>query len=188
MREPKQDGFQEFDLEQMEAETEEMLRLRYLNSANAEFKKTSGGFVSLDAFDESYPRVDFCRAFPFTDPDLYISVRTTDEKAKEIGVIKDLNSDVSAQTAEIIREQLKLRYFTPQIKRIISVKTEYGFAYWEVETDAGVCRFTIRMNGGAVVSLTETRVIIHDLDGNRFEIPDVSKLTAKELKKIDVFI
>ena len=27
-----------------------------------------------------------------------------------------------------------------------------------------------------------------DLDGNRFEIPDISALTAKEMKKLDVFI
>ena len=40
----------------------------------------------------------------------------------------------------------------------------------------------------AVVHLTETRLLITDLDENRFEIPDTSKLTGKELKKIGLFL
>ncbi len=44
------------------------------------------------------------------------------------------------------------------------------------------------MSGNAVVHLTETRLLITDLDENRFEIPDTSKLTGKELKKIGLFL
>ena len=51
----KNKGFEEeFNLEQMEKETEEMLRMRYITKANAEFKRTEGGFVSLKIEDEFY--------------------------------------------------------------------------------------------------------------------------------------
>lgn len=39
----------DFQLEQMEQETEEMLRVRYLNKENAEFERTGTGFLRLSA-------------------------------------------------------------------------------------------------------------------------------------------
>lgn len=179
---------EEFDLEKMEKETEEMLRLRFITKENAVFERTEGGFVSMEIDGESYPRVQVYRSFPFTDPDAYISIREPDEKAKEIGVIKNLRKDVSKETRQMLEEQLRLRYFTPKIEKIINIKDEYGFAYFDVLTDHGACRFTIHMGGGSVVNLSDTRLMITDLDGNRFEIVDVTKLSAPELKKLDLFL
>lgn len=179
---------EEFNLEQMEKETGEMLRLRYLNRENAVFKKTAGGFVSLSAFGEEYPRVRVVRSFPFTDPDHYISIRTPDEKSREIGMIMDLNKDVDEDTRAMLTEQMNLRYFTPVITKIHNIKDEYGHAYFDVETNEGPCKFVIHMNSSSVVHLTDTRLLITDLDGNRFEIPDYSKFSARELKKLDLFL
>lgn len=172
----------------MEEETAQMLRLRYLNRDNAVFERTKGGFVSLKIGDEFYPRVGVYASFPFADPEKYISIREATEKAKEIGIIMDLNADVDAETKKMLKEQMAVRYFTPVIKKINSIKDEYGFAYWDVETSNGRCKFTIRMNSSSVVYLTDTRLLITDLDENRFEIPDFTKLTAKELKKLDLFL
>lgn len=184
---PDEGGQEEFNLEQMEKETEEMLKLRYINKDNAEFKRTDGGFVSVRIGEEFYPRVQVIRMFPFSDPSRYISIRTPDEHSKEIGIIEDMR-DVSKETAQMLTEQLNLRYFTPVITKIINIKEEYGYAYFDVVTDRGACRFTINMGGHAVVHLTETRILISDIDENRFEIPDVTKLTPKELKKLDLFL
>lgn len=186
--EKHKDFEEEFNLEQMEKETEEMLRMRYITKDNAEFKRTEGGFVSLKIEDEFYEKVQVYRTFPFTDPGIYISIREANEKAKEIGVIKDLNKDVDAETAKMLEEQMSLRYFTPQITKINSIKAEYGFAYFDVVTDHGACHFTIHMGGSSVVHLSDVRLMISDLDGNRFEIKDVSRLSAKEQKKLDVFL
>ncbi len=178
---------EDFNLEQMEKETEEMLKLRYLNKDNAEFKRTDGGFVSVKVGEEFYPRVHVIRMFPFSDPDKYISIRTPDEHSKEIGIIENMK-DVTKETAQMLTEQLNLRYFTPIITKIVNIKEEYGYAYFDVVTDRGACRFTINMGGHAVVHLSETRILISDIDENRFEIPDVTKLTPKELKKLDLFL
>ncbi|MBO4652991.1 MAG: DUF1854 domain-containing protein [Lachnospiraceae bacterium] len=185
---------EEFDLAQMEAETEEMLRLRYLNKDNAVFTRTAGGFVSLDIAEgekgepEHYDRVRVVRSFPFTAPTTYISIRTTEEKSKEIGIIKDITKDVSKETRKMLEEQMSLRYFTPVITKIHDIREEYGHAYWEVETTEGPCKFVIYMNSSSVVSLSDVRLMITDLDGNRFEIPDYTKLSAGELKKLDLFL
>lgn len=179
---------EEFDLEKMEKETEDMLRLRYITKENATFSRTEGGFVSMKIEEEEYPRVQVVRSFPLNEPDVYISIREPDEKAKEIGMIRDINKDVTKETAEMLREQMRLRYFTPKIERIYNIKDEYGFAYFDVLTDHGRCKFAIHMGRGSVVNLTETRLMITDLDKNRFEIPDITKLTATELKKLDLFL
>ena len=88
----------------------------------------------------------------------------------------------------MLEEQLNLRYFTPIITKVINIKDEYGYAYFDVVTDRGACRFTINVGGHAVVHLSETRILISDIDENRFEIPDVTKLSARELKLLDLFL
>lgn len=178
---------EEFNLEQMQKETEEMLRLRYLTPKNAVFTRTEGGFVSLKVENEVYDRVHVVRMFPFSKPDQYYSIRTTEETSKEIGVIRDRKS-FSAEVWEMLDEQLNLRYFTPIIKKIYQVKDEYGYAYFDAETDKGRVKFVIHMGGNAVVHLSDTRVLISDIDENRFEIPDLSKLTVNEQKKLDLFL
>lgn len=177
----------EIDLEELAKETETMQRLRFLKPEEAVFTKTPGGFVSLKAFGEEYARIGLYRAFPFTDPNRYISVREANMKAREIGIIENLD-DFGSETAAMLTEQLDIRYFTPEILKINDIKDRYGFAYFNVVTDKGTCKFTIRNGGGSVVHLSETRLLISDLDGNRFEITDTAKLSPAELKKLDLFM
>ena len=125
--------------------------------------------------------------FPFMHKDELLSIRTADERSKEIGIVEKL-SDVTEGTAKLLREQMTLHYFTPVITRIISIKDEYGYAYWNVETDHGACRFTIQMGGNGVVHLSDTRILIIDIDEIRFEIPDIRRLSNSERKKLDLFL
>lgn len=178
---------QEFNIDQMEREVEEMTALRYLTKENAVFARTEGGFISLEFDGKKWERVQVIRLFPFTEPDQFISIRTVEERSKEIGVIEDMKK-VSKETRKMLEEQLKLHYFTPVIQKVLDIKDEYGYAYFHVMTDRGECRFTINMGGNAVVRLTDTRLLITDLDENRFEIPDVLQLSQKEQRKLDFFL
>ena len=178
---------QEFDEEKMKAESADLLELRYLTKENAKFERTPGGFVKLTYKGETYDRVSVYRTFPVTMPEEFISIREANEKAREIGVIEKL-SDLDPEQAKMLKEQLDLRYFTPEITKIYDIKTEYGYGYFHVMTTYGECRFTIHNGGSSVTSLTDTRVVINDLDGNRFEVPDIMKLTVAERKKLDLFI
>lgn len=178
---------EEFDEEKMKAESADLLELRYLTKENAVFERTPGGFVKLTYKDKTYDRVGVYRTFPVTEPEEYISIREADEKAREIGVVEKL-SCLDKEQADMLREQLNLRYFTPEITKIFDIKTEYGYGYFHVMTTYGECRFTIHTGGGSVVSITDTRIVITDLDGNRFEVPDIMALTTNERKKLDLFI
>lgn len=178
---------EEFTLSQMEQETDEMLRIRYLNKDNAVFERTGNGFLRLTVGEENYDRVQVVRMFPLSYEEELLSIRTVEERSKEIGIIEKM-SDVSEETQAMLREQLRLGYFTPKITKVHNIKDEYGYAYFDVETDKGHCLFTIQMGSNAVVHLSDTRVLIMDIDENRFEIPDIDQLTNNERKKLDLFL
>ncbi len=177
----------EFDEEALKKESEDLLKMRFLTEENAVFARTEGGFVSLKTGDKEYKRVGIYLTFPLTSPEEYISIREADEKAREIGMIEKL-SDLKKDTQEMIREQIRLRYFMPVITKVLDVKDEYGYAYWHVNTNFGVCRFTTQMSGDAVISLSDSRLQVTDIDHNRYEIPDFYKLSIGERKKLDLFI
>ncbi|MCL2089544.1 MAG: DUF1854 domain-containing protein [Oscillospiraceae bacterium] len=157
--------------------------INYLTESDSRFEETEGGMLRLVYKDEG-KIVYLYRSFPFTAPNEFISVR--DDDGKEIGIIRDIRN-LSGETAAAVSKALKARYFVPVITKIISVKEEYGYSYWYVGTDKGECRFVAQM-GRASITLSPTRVMIRDLDGNRFEIPDTAALPVNELKKIELFL
>ena len=184
--------FEEFDEEALKKESEELQAMHLLTKENAVFSRTSGGFVALDYKDEEgnhheYKRIGVYLTFPLTNPEEFISIREADEKAKEIGIIEKLSLLDKDQQA-MLKEQIRLRYFMPTIKKVIDVKDEYGYAYWNVVTDFGACRFTTQMGGSTVVNLSGDRYLVTDIDGNRYEIPDFFALSVGERKKLDLFI
>lgn len=174
-------------VEQEKKAVEEIISIKRITAENAVFKRTEGGFVSLYYADQHYSRVAVHRCFPFSDPEHYISIREPDGDGKEIGLVIDINA-LPQETRELLEEQMRLRYFAPIILKVHEIKEEYGYSYWEVTTDRGRCRFTTRMGGGSVYSIGKDRYLVNDLDGNRFEIPDLYQLTPKEIKKLDLFI
>lgn len=178
---------QEFDEEELKRESEEVLKMRFLTSENAVFTRTEGGFLALKTGDKEYDRVGIYLTFPLTNPEEFISVRESDEKAKEIGIIQSIKS-LKKEEQDMVREQIRLRYFLPVIRKVLEVKDEYGYAYWHVLTDFGACRFTTHMGGDAVVNIGGSRYQITDIDGNRYELPDLYALSVMERKKLDLFI
>ena len=166
---------------------QQKLEIQYLTPENARFSPTGGGFAALDVGEEHYDRVTVYRAFPFTEPDRYLSVRLPDSKSVEIGVIERLDRFDEA-TVALLNEQLTLRYFTPKITKVYSAVDRRGFSTLDVETDRGRCRFYFRGGSDAVTRLSETRLIFTDLDGNRFEVPDVTRLSPREQKRLDLYL
>lgn len=177
----------DFDLKQMEKESEEMIKMVSLTKENAVFSKTSGG-LSLTFNNSTYENVQLIETFPFTDPYVYISVRDISNKNKEIGLIEDLEKDFEAVSIKLIKEQLDLRYHMPVIEKILNVKESGGYSNFTVMTNFGETQFALRSNGTYITALTEKRLIIQDLEGNRFEIPDKNQLSSKALKKLELFM
>ena len=95
-------------ISQMEKEVQEMTALRYLTKENAVFSKTEGGFLSLEYNGQFWNRVQVIRLFPFTEPEKFISIRTVEERSREIGVVKDLKDMEKEKSLPFARRAIKL--------------------------------------------------------------------------------
>ena len=132
-----------------------------------------------------YDRVFLHRAFPFDHPESYISVQDADKN--EIGMISDL-SVFPEETAALLRGELARKYYAPVLRSILSVRDRYGYAYCTATTDAGEITFTLRDASRSIFKADAKRVIITDIDGNRYDIPDVAELDRKSYKKIELYL
>ena len=72
-------------------EVEELLKTKLLSPDIAKFSATPGGFITLTLSGEEQGMVNIIRAFPFTAENEFLSVRTADDKQKELGMIEKLS-------------------------------------------------------------------------------------------------
>jgi hypothetical protein len=163
---------------------------------NSWFSLSTGGLISLkiinaDGEEETFERVVIRRSFPVTAPDEFLSVREPDSRIKgrgsEIGMIRNINI-FDKDTVKLINDELEVRYFTPEIKKITSAKEKFGYTYWEAETTAGSASIVLNNPFSNIRVLEDKRIFISDMDGNCFIIPDPSKLDKLSYKYIEIYI
>jgi hypothetical protein len=126
--------------------------------------------------DRSFPKVGVLRAFPLSDRNHFFSVRDTADN--EIGLIAN-PTDLTAENQNLIDEDLQRRYFVPSVKRIVSAKERFGTVDWTVETDRGICHFTTQNLRENVQRPAPGRIILNDVDGNRYDIRNVDELNRE---------
>ena len=171
----------------------DIVAVLYITKDNTKFEKEND-FVkmTLTAPDaegtvetKTYDRIFLHRAFPFDYPYAYISVLDAD--SKELGLIADVN-ELDTEAAEMLRAELDRKYYTPVIKQILSLKDKFGFSYWKVVTDEGELSFTLRDTFQSLMKVGGTRIFVNDIDGNRYEIPNIEELDRKSFRKIELFL
>jgi len=91
-------------------------------------------------------------------------------------------------TFNLLNAELELRYFTPEITKINSIKDKFGYSYWDVETTAGKVSMTLNSPYNNVRVLEDKRVFISDMDGNAFIIPDPKKLDRTSYRFIEIYL
>lgn len=188
----------------------ELVEIIYFTPENAVFYETENGFAALRAFipkvnkddlaledkeksdgGEKTPewqdlgRVLFHRAFPFEKPEEYISVQ--DEDGREYGIIRKL-SDFDGKGRDIVDKALSRKYFCPEIKRIRKLQEQFGYSCWEVDTDVGAMELVLKDTFGSIIRISDIYLIINDISGNRYVIPDVSALDRKSYRKIELYL
>lgn len=126
--------------------------------------------------DRSYLKVAILRAFPLSDPNRFLSVR--DDADKEVGLIVD-PAELTAENRKLVEEDLQRRYLVPAVTRIVSARERFGTVDWTMETDRGVCRFTTRNLRENVQRPAPGRILLSDVDGNRYDIRNVDELSRE---------
>lgn len=154
----------------------EASKLVFLDAKKLRFHK-HGAILRLTIEDDrSFLKVGIVRAFPLSDRSRFFSVR--DGADNEIGLIVN-PTDLSAENQNLIDEDLQRRYFVPSVKKIVSAKERFGTVEWTVETDRGVCHFTTQNLRENVQRPAPGRIILNDVDGNRYDIRNLDELSRE---------
>lgn len=174
-RHEQQNQYAQYDLIQELARLEtESLRLSNDNFGDLCLEKLEKDEKVL------YPKVKVLRAFPLTHPGQFIIFRDKDNL--EIGVLIQPDQ-LDENSRRLLEAYLEKIYFMPKITKIYKVDSEFGAAKWEVQTDRGrrnfdlASRYDIRTLGH--------RILIKDLDGNRYEIPNYRTLDKKSIALLE---
>ena len=119
-------------------------------------------------------------AFPLTQFGRYI--RIVDTEGEEVTILRDLTA-LDQESEQILQQELEKVYFMPRIRDVSDIQITMGIYRWEVTTDRGQRAFEVRHPRHNIRRIGSTRLIIKDVDGNRYDLPDWTQLpkAAQEL-------
>jgi hypothetical protein len=123
----------------------------------------------------SYGAVRLYQAAPLSMPGRYLSLQ--DSKNEEIFLVDRLD-DLNPESRAVAEEEIHRRYLTARVDAVTNIKTEFGITYWNVRTDRGERDFVVQSLSESCVWLSDTHILLIDVDGNRFEIPDRTRLDS----------
>ena len=156
-----------------------------ISKENASFSMKNGFLFMACPKDAEPRRVLLHRDFPFDHPWSYISVLSTDNV--ELAFLQSVDL-FEGEEKEIIVRELERKYYTPSIKKILSVKDRFGFSYWDVETESGKVTFTLQDTFKSISRAGDNKLFFSDVDGNRFVIENIEALDKKSHKKIELYL
>ena len=141
------------------------------------------GTARLTVGDEiSYPAVKVFQAWPLSMPGRHVCFQ--DAKGEEIAMVESLE-ELTPESRQVAEEELRRRYLTARVETITEIRSEFGVTYWNVETDRGQRDFVVQSLNESCVWLSERHLLIIDVDGNRFEIPDSTRLDAGSRARLE---
>lgn len=147
-------------------------------------RDSAGRLVLTRARGDVHIGVEPVRSFPISEPQRWISL--VDGHGKELAAIDDL-ADVSAETRELIIQELADREFLPRIERVVRVATNKEPHVWDVLTDRGAVQFLLR-DDDDIRRLGPHRAILVDMHGVRYYIPDSRQLDPKSRRILSQYL
>lgn len=131
--------------------------------------------VWLKDRDEPVVNAKVARCFPWTFPNQYIVL--CDSGGKELTLLSSLDDVSHAPSRKLLEEELRDKVFNPKITKILEFNHEFGITSIRAETDRGEVNFQIRGRDDIRV-LSAKRALFRDVDGNTYELQDVTALDA----------
>ncbi|MEI8242627.1 MAG: DUF1854 domain-containing protein [bacterium] len=147
--------------------------LRYLDPAAVRFQREGARLDVAMAGAAPVTNVSVFRAFPLTAPDRFLSIRN--EKNEELGLLA-APAQLDPASRALVEDEIRRRYVLPVVRRVIQIRERFEILECQVETDRGACRFSVRNLRESLLRPQPNRYILTDVDGNRFDIPDLRAL------------
>jgi Domain of unknown function (DUF1854) len=151
-----------------------------------------GHWVFTNADGEHTPGCVPVRAFPLAAPDEGISLLSP--QGHELLWIAHLSS-LDAPQRSSIEAALAEREFSPEIRRILSVSSFSTPSIWQIETDRGPTRLTLkgeedirRLGPGAGQTAGPSGFLITSAEGVQFRLPNPAKLDRHSRRCLERFL
>ena len=165
--------------------TTDKLSIEFLNPDECSFSFNDKGFLIMGLKGETKGRVKLIRTYPYTLTDEYICVHDLEDK--EIGIIRSLN-DLDETSSECAKKELHSRYYCPTITTVKSVKERMGHFYFQTIIDGKEKNFTVRDITRNMRFATGDTLLIFDMDGNRYVIPEFEKTEPKSKRLLEPYL
>ncbi len=121
------------------------------------------------------------RCFPWSVPESYVSIRDGD--GKEMVMLKSFDG-LDPAHRELLEAELSDKIFNPKIVKIVNYKHEFGVTSITAVTDRGEVTFQMRSRDDVRV-LSPIRALFRDVDGNTYELADVTTLDSAAQKNLE---
>lgn len=147
----------------------------YIDGASARFTRKDLTLVDMELADgRRFENLEPKRLFPVSDLNRFITL--LDESGTEQAVIRDLTT-LPADQREMIESCLNEYYLIPKIQRIWAYEERYDGLTLHTETDKGPADIEIRVLITGF-RMDGVRALLRDINDNRYEIPDVTRLDS----------
>ncbi|MGN1073871.1 MAG: DUF1854 domain-containing protein [Eubacteriales bacterium] len=156
-----------------------------LSPADITFYSSGEGFLGARLGERDVPRVTVARALPFSHPERYLCIQ--DEERHELGILRDLR-DFPEDQQQLLRGALRMRYFSPRILEIRSVKDKMGYLYLDVRIEGGDRVFAVKDFSRNLRAIDAHRLIITDVEGNRYQIEDIDALDIRSRRRLEPYL
>jgi hypothetical protein len=144
-----------------------------------------GQLVLTHADGRQLAGVEVVRAFPISAPGELVSI--CDADGHEVICLDDL-SVLPPRLQEAIEVELSEREFTPAVVRIESVAADADPSQWRVVTNRGPTTFLMEDSDNDVRRLGPNRILLVDVHGIRYLIPDARRLDAASRRILDRYL
>ncbi len=129
--------------------------------------------VSVDA--REFSPVGAARAFPVSGRADYVSF--VDDEDREV-VLLTRPRRLDRDSRRALEAALERMYYVARITGVYRVYEKWGVSHWEVMTDRGYAAFEV-VDQEHIRRLPGGRLLIADVDGNRFEVECIDELDER---------
>src|SRR5262249_2261194 len=129
------------------------------------------------------------RCFPASAPDDFISIRSWDEDGheRELGILRSLER-WPRDTQCLLVAALARRYLWRKITGFSDIRLESGYLTCKAQSEEGPVTFTMRWSQTQTQDFGSEGKILLDLEDNRFLIPDIQALPARDKELLQRYI
>jgi len=154
------------------------------DAARVRLTENPDGTLDLRAGARAFKRIRIKLGRPLYKPEDFASV--LNEK-NEVALLVNLAGLPPAARAILERHRLR-GDLTTKVLKINDISHQFGASFWDVQTEKGGRQFVIRGTSEHVRWLDDDRLLITDVNGNRFEIPSMARLDARSLDYIHLIL